>query len=131
MEVLNDAITPSHVCRRPFNSGGGSPFGGRRLHDKRNRDAERADAAPIAVDVDANNWAAVGGLDHHVRALKEMVMLPMLYPEVFARFDITPPRGVIFHGPPGCGKTLVARALAASCSSCGAGGRKVAFFMRK
>lgn len=46
-----------------------------------------------------------------------MVSLPLLYPEIFQRFQITPPRGVLFHGPPGTGKTLLARALANSCST--------------
>ena len=57
-----------------------------------------------------------------------MVSLPLLYPEVFQRFNLTPPRGVLFHGPPGTGKTLIARALAASCSS---ENQKISFFMRK
>ncbi len=51
-----------------------------------------------------------------------MTLLPLLYPEVFQRFNVTPPRGVLFHGPPGTGKTLLARALAASCRS---GGRQI------
>jgi ATPase family AAA domain-containing protein 2 len=63
-----------------------------------------------------------------IHALKEMTVLPLLYPEVFQRFDVTPPRGVLFHGPPGTGKTLLARALAASCRT---GGRQISFFMRK
>lgn len=50
-----------------------------------------------------------------------MTLLPLLYPEVFQRFNLTPPRGVLFHGPPGTGKTLLARALAASCRSNGKG----------
>lgn len=57
-----------------------------------------------------------------------MVVFPMMYPDVFERFNITPPKGVLFHGPPGTGKTLIARALANECSQ---GNRKVAFFMRK
>ncbi|MGH0135296.1 UNVERIFIED_CONTAM: hypothetical protein FKN15_000862 [Acipenser sinensis] len=71
---------------------------------------------------------SVGGLAHHIQALKEMVVFPLLYPEVFERFKIQPPRGCLFYGPPGTGKTLVARALANECSQ---GDRKVAFFMRK
>ena len=71
---------------------------------------------------------AVGGLSHYVHSLKEMVFLPLLYPEVFARFKMSPPRGVLLYGAPGTGKTLLARALAASCSRAGA---EVAFFMRK
>jgi SpoVK/Ycf46/Vps4 family AAA+-type ATPase len=50
-----------------------------------------------------------------------MTLLPLLYPEVFQRFNVTPPRGVLFHGPPGTGKTLLARALAASARSNGKG----------
>lgn len=70
----------------------------------------------------------VGGLSRYVNALKEMVFLPLLYPEVFERFHLNPPRGVLLYGPPGTGKTLLARALAASCSRAG---QSVSFFMRK
>ncbi len=52
-----------------------------------------------------------------INQLKEMVALPLLYPELYQQFGIVPPRGVLFHGPPGTGKTLLARALAASCST--------------
>ena len=44
---------------------------------------------------------SIGGLSKHIRALKEMIVFPLLYPEVFVRFKIAPPRGVLFHGPPG------------------------------
>ena len=74
------------------------------------------------------NFSEVGGLEEHVRSLKEMVILPLLYPEMYERFQITPPRGVLFHGPPGCGKTLLARALVTECST---ETRKVSFFIRK
>ncbi|XP_041664268.1 ATPase family AAA domain-containing protein 2-like [Cheilinus undulatus] len=62
------------------------------------------------------------------RLSKEMVVFPLLYPEVFENFKIQPPRGCLFYGPPGTGKTLVARALA---NECRLGNRKVSFFMRK
>lgn len=65
----------------------------------------------------------IGGLDRYLSALKEMVFLPLLYPEIFDKFGVNPPRGVLFHGPPGTGKTLVARALAAQASR--AAGQKV------
>lgn len=86
-----------------------------------------ADVDPMKID-SKTSFSDVGGLDHHIRALKEMVVFPLLYPEVFQKFSISPPRGVLFYGPPGTGKTLVARALANECSS---EGKKVAFFMRK
>ncbi|NXB48734.1 ATAD2 protein, partial [Leucopsar rothschildi] len=70
----------------------------------------------------------VGGLSDHISSLKEMVIFPLLYPEIFERLKIEPPRGCLFYGPPGTGKTLLARALANECSQ---GDRRVAFFMRK
>lgn len=86
-----------------------------------------ADVDPMTVDRSVT-FDSIGGLKEHIQSLKEMVIFPLLYPEVFDNFSIAPPRGVLFHGAPGCGKTLVARALANECSK---GGRRVAFFMRK
>ena len=90
-------------------------------------DAALADADPLGVNMKVT-FDEVGGLDDHIHQLKEMTLLPLLYPEVFQKFNVTPPRGVLFHGPPGTGKTLLARALAASCR---ADGRQISFFMRK
>ncbi|EEH33623.1 suppressor protein of bem1/bed5 double mutants [Paracoccidioides lutzii Pb01] len=86
-----------------------------------------ADSDPLGIDPNVN-FDSVGGLQGHIDQLKEMVALPLLYPEIFHRFHIVPPRGVLFHGPPGTGKTLLARALASSVST---EGRKVTFYMRK
>ena len=47
------------------------------------------------------SFESVGGLDKHIRSLKEMIVFPLLYPEVFEKFKIAPPRGVLFYGPPG------------------------------
>lgn len=47
----------------------------------------------------------------HVRMLKEMVMLPLVYPELFEGFGAQPPKGVLFYGPPGTGKTLTVRPI--------------------
>lgn len=82
---------------------------------------------PVKID-SSLDWEQIGGLDDYIRSLKEMIVLPLVYPEVFEQFKLEPPKGVLFHGPPGTGKTLMARALAAACS---AGTRTpVAFFMR-
>uniref|UniRef100_A0A8C0IDF5 ATPase family AAA domain containing 2 n=1 Tax=Bubo bubo TaxID=30461 RepID=A0A8C0IDF5_BUBBB len=86
-----------------------------------------SDGDPMQTDCSVR-FDGVGGLSDHVAALKEMVILPLLYPEVFERLKVQPPRGCLFCGPPGTGKTLVARALAKECSQ---GDRKIAFFMRK
>ncbi|KAI8049683.1 P-loop containing nucleoside triphosphate hydrolase protein [Syncephalis plumigaleata] len=93
----------------------------------RKKDMALADTDPLGV-ARSVDFTAIGGLDEHIRALKEMVMLPLLYPELFTEKRIIPPRGVIFHGPPGTGKTLMARALANSCTTTN---QPVAFFMRK
>jgi len=90
-------------------------------------DSLLTDADPLNIDKTVD-FKSVGGLDHHISALKEMVMLPLVYPEVFSNFSIQPPRGVLFYGPPGTGKTLLARALANACS---VGTQKVSFFVRK
>ncbi|XP_014457076.1 ATPase family AAA domain-containing protein 2B isoform X1 [Alligator mississippiensis] len=89
--------------------------------------ASLADVDPMIVDRSVR-FDSIGGLSHHIHALKEMVVFPLLYPEIFEKFKIQPPRGCLFYGPPGTGKTLVARALANECSQ---GDKKVAFFMRK
>ena len=56
----------------------------------------------LFVQVDPSvSFDQVGGLEHYIKALKEMVFLPLVYPELFERFHLSPPRGVLFYGPPG------------------------------
>ncbi|XP_054900311.1 ATPase family AAA domain-containing protein 2B isoform X1 [Poeciliopsis prolifica] len=97
------------------------------LRDRVKVGTSLADVDPMTLD-NSVRFDSVGGLSNHIQSLKEMVVFPLLYPEVFEKFKIQPPRGCLFYGPPGTGKTLVARALANECSQ---GDRKVAFFMRK
>jgi transitional endoplasmic reticulum ATPase len=58
------------------------------------------------------NYDDVGGMDDTIRQLREMVELPLRYPELFTRLGVDPPKGVLLHGPPGTGKTRLAQAVA-------------------
>jgi len=71
-----------------------------------------AEPAPEAKGVPRTTYEDIGGLKEEIQRLREMVELPMRHPEIFQRLGIDPPKGVLLHGPPGCGKTLLARAVA-------------------
>ncbi|OMO74917.1 hypothetical protein CCACVL1_16399 [Corchorus capsularis] len=73
-------------------------------------------------------WESVAGLQDVIKCMKEVVILPLLYPEFFDNLGLTPPRGVLLHGYPGTGKTLVVRALIGSCAR---GDKRIAYFARK
>jgi len=66
----------------------------------------------VYVEVPSVRWNEVGGLDDIKNELIQSVEWPLKKPEVFKRMGIKPPRGILLYGPPGCGKTLLARAVA-------------------
>lgn len=101
---------------------------GKRLH----RDILRI--APTYIGGSSENeilyqgWESVAGLQSVIQCMKEVVILPLLYPDFFSNLGLTPPRGVLLHGYPGTGKTLVVRALIGACSR---GDKRIAYFARK
>ncbi|KAL7069392.1 putative transitional endoplasmic reticulum ATPase protein [Cryptosporidium serpentis] len=69
------------------------------------------------VEVPNVKWDDIGGLEDVKRNLQEMILYPIEHPEKFEKFGMSPSRGVLFYGPPGCGKTLLAKAVASECSA--------------
>ena len=66
----------------------------------------------LQVNVPNVTWEDIGGLDDLKLKLKQAVEWPIKRPEVFLKMGITPPKGVLMYGPPGCSKTMIAKALA-------------------
>ncbi|MFH0752826.1 MAG: AAA family ATPase [archaeon] len=71
----------------------------------------------VTVDKPSETWADVGGLSSVIEEIKEVIELPIRSPELFRNVGIKPHKGILLHGPPGCGKTLLAKAVANSTNS--------------
>ena len=69
------------------------------------------------VEVPNVSWEDIGGLESVKRELQEVVQYPVEHPEKFEKFGMSPSKGVLFYGPPGCGKTLLAKAIASECQA--------------
>ena len=71
-----------------------------------------SEPAPEKKGIPRVTYEDIGGLKEEVQRIREMVELPLRHPELFQRLGIDPPKGVLLYGPPGCGKTLLAKAVA-------------------
>lgn len=96
-EIIDSDTFKSSIKRRSIKEVG--------TRNKRQRTQE--DRSPPSV-----NLSSLGGMDDLVAQLMELVGLPILHPEIYASTGVEPPRGILLHGPPGCGKTSIANALA-------------------
>jgi transitional endoplasmic reticulum ATPase len=69
------------------------------------------------VEIPDVSWDDIGGLEDVKRECRELVSYPVEHPEKFEKFGMSPSKGVLFYGPPGCGKTLMAKAIANECQT--------------
>ena len=68
----------------------------------------------VLEEVPDVDYANIGGLQHELEQVRDAVELPFLHPHLFAEYQLSAPKGVLLYGPPGCGKTLIAKAVANS-----------------
>ncbi|KAK2798351.1 hypothetical protein FQN51_007751 [Onygenales sp. PD_10] len=97
-----DSSTPVPTATNKRRQAGGES------HPKR-RKAEAIDRSPPTHV----SLADLGGVDDVVQELEDLIVLPMTRPQIYSSSKVQPPRGVLLHGPPGCGKTMIANAFAA------------------
>ncbi|MBN1160277.1 MAG: AAA family ATPase, partial [Candidatus Diapherotrites archaeon] len=81
-------------------------------HETKVKVSETPVKAPDKSKLPSVTYEDIGGLDEPIAKIREMVELPLKHPEVFERLGVGAPKGVLLHGPPGCGKTLLAKAVA-------------------
>jgi proteasome regulatory subunit len=81
-----------------------------KINISKNFDVERY----VIMEKPKTNWEDIGGLEDQIDEIKEVVELPLNSPELFKKIGIHPPKGILLHGPPGTGKTILAKAIANS-----------------
>lgn len=69
------------------------------------------------VEIPNVSWEDIGGLEHVKQELFETIQYPIRYSALYERFALSPSKGVLFYGPPGCGKTMLAKAVASECGA--------------
>jgi len=68
----------------------------------------------VLEEVPDIDYASIGGLTGQIESIRDAIELPYLHPDLFTEHQLKPPKGILLYGPPGCGKTLIAKAVASS-----------------
>ncbi|KAJ8612274.1 hypothetical protein CTAYLR_002941 [Chrysophaeum taylorii] len=120
LECVREAYGPGTEDRRKLLAGYAAP-GPVLVRDRHfSRALDRVNPSALretAASLPKASWADVGGLDDVKRELYETVQFPVEHGAKFKKFGLPPSRGVLFYGPPGCGKTLLAQAVARECGA--------------
>jgi proteasome regulatory subunit len=85
----------------------------RKINDNRKFDVEKF----VIIKKPDMSWADIGGLEEQIEEIKEVIEAPLLRPDLFLKVGIQPPKGILLYGEPGTGKTILAKAVAASTNS--------------
>jgi ribosome biogenesis ATPase len=98
-------------------SGGGASAGSGKRREAAG-DADDAESGGFIVSRPTTRYSDFGGIQTILQEVKELIEYPLTHPEVYAHLGVEPPRGILLHGPPGTGKTMLANAIAGESGAC-------------
>jgi ribosome biogenesis ATPase len=126
-KTLPDSNEPATPPNEPSDDAAASPGSKRRSKDDQSKPSSKRlkTGARRTTDIKSQytpptvRLGDLGGLEEAIEQLLELVAMPLCHPEIYLHTGVRPPRGVLLHGPPGCGKTMLAAAIAGVCFAFG------------